>query len=107
MSYSEIAGRVVIQRCRFVKNLAILSAAASALKAPRLASAVPSADDITAAHIPRWRGFNLQGRFGWPGHPYDGPAFDEFDFATMAEWASTSLACHFLIGPGAVATIGP
>jgi endoglucanase len=42
--------------------------------------------DLTASSIPRWRGFNLQGRFGWPGHPYDGPAFEELDFATMAEW---------------------
>ncbi|HYA61720.1 MAG TPA: cellulase family glycosylhydrolase, partial [Candidatus Sulfotelmatobacter sp.] len=42
--------------------------------------------DLTAAHIPRWRGFNIQAKFGWPQHPYDGPAFDEFDFATMAEW---------------------
>jgi endoglucanase len=37
--------------------------------------------DITAARIPRWRGFNLQGMFTPPGRPYD-----EFDFATMAEW---------------------
>jgi len=43
-------------------------------------------EDVTAAHIPRWRGFNIQAKFGWPQHPYDGPAFDEFDFATMAEW---------------------
>ncbi len=43
-------------------------------------------EDLTASRIPRWRGFNLQGRFPWPGHPYTGKAFDEFDFATMAEW---------------------
>ncbi len=43
-------------------------------------------EDINASHIPRWRGFNLQGRFAMPGSPYDGRAFDEFDFATMAEW---------------------
>jgi endoglucanase len=39
-----------------------------------------------AARIPRWRGFNLQGRFGSPGKPAPGRAFDEFDFAAMAEW---------------------
>jgi len=43
-------------------------------------------EDITAKHIPRWRGFNLQGHFPMPGHPYNGPAYEEFDFATMAEW---------------------
>jgi endoglucanase len=41
---------------------------------------------ITPRNIPRWRGFNLQGRFAMPGRPFSGPAFDEFDFATMAEW---------------------
>jgi endoglucanase len=71
----------------FLRDLAIVFAAAVSLREPALVRAQSSpADDITAAHIPRWRGFNLQGRFGWPGHPYDGPAFDEFDFATMAEW---------------------
>lgn len=38
--------------------------------------------DITAAEIPRWRGFNLQAELGYPGHP----AFQEFDFASMREW---------------------
>ena len=42
--------------------------------------------DIDARRIPRWRGFNLQGRFGTAEGPYNGRAFDEFDFATMAEW---------------------
>src|SRR6266480_353940 len=42
--------------------------------------------DIDARRIPRWRGFNLQGRFGTAERPYNGRAFDEFDFATMAEW---------------------
>jgi endoglucanase len=71
----------------FVKDLALLSAIAAAVPKSRLATAAGFPDeDISAAHIPRWRGFNIQGRFGWPGHPYDGPAFDEFDFATMAEW---------------------
>jgi endoglucanase len=44
------------------------------------------AHEITAARIPRWRGFNLQGKFSSPQHPFDGPAYDEFDFATMADW---------------------
>lgn len=42
--------------------------------------------DVCAAHIPHWRGFNLQGRFPYPNHPYNGPAYDEFDFATTKEW---------------------
>jgi len=71
----------------FVKDFLVYSAVAAALDKTDLAAGVHSpSEDITAAHIPRWRGFNLQGRFAWPGHPYDGPAFDEFDFATMAEW---------------------
>lgn len=74
-------------RRTFVKDLMVLASISPALNNPhRIATANSPADDITAAHIPRWRGFNLQGRFPWPGHPYDGPAFDEFDFETMAEW---------------------
>lgn len=74
-------------RRAFVKDLALLASIAAPLSKNTLASAMKAGDaDITAAHIPRWRGFNLQGRFPWPGHPYDGPAFDEFDFATMADW---------------------
>jgi len=42
--------------------------------------------DIDATRIPRWRGFNLQGRFPGPGKAQPGRAFDEFDFETMAEW---------------------
>jgi len=74
-------------RRTFVKDLTLLATIAPALSSPSECSAAnPVSEDIIAAHIPRWRGFNLQGRFAWPGHPYDGPAFDEFDFATMAEW---------------------
>ena len=74
-------------RRTFVKELAVLASVASIANNSHFAAArnCPS-DDITAAHIPRWRGFNLQGRFPSPGHPYDAPAFDEFDFATMGEW---------------------
>lgn len=43
-------------------------------------------EDITARSIPRWRGFNLQGKFAMPGRPYSGSTFEEFDFATMKEW---------------------
>ena len=74
-------------RRTFVKDLMVLASISPALNNPhRIATANSPIDDITAAQIPRWRGFNLQGRFPWPGHPYDGPAFDEFDFETMAEW---------------------
>lgn len=60
----------------------------SALHAAQATRDRPSSKPIepTASHIPRWRGFNLQGRFSTPEHPYDGPAYDEFDFATMKEW---------------------
>ena len=58
---------------------------------PNLTSAQPlpstaNADNVTSTRIPRWRGFNLQGRFAEPDDPYNGPAYEEFDFATMAEW---------------------
>jgi endoglucanase len=43
-------------------------------------------DDIDARRIPRWRGFNLQGRFGTQDRASAGRAFEEFDFATMADW---------------------
>jgi endoglucanase len=71
-----------MSRRRFVKNLVALYAAAQVK--PRLAPAQGRNLDI--GRIPRWRGFNLQGNFGWPGHPQSGPAYDEFDFATIAEW---------------------
>jgi endoglucanase len=65
-----------------VRDLAVLGLAAGAV--PR---AVLAADEEPSPRrIPRWRGFNLQGRFGMPGRPYDGPAFEEADFETMAEW---------------------
>ena len=71
----------------FLRDLAGVCAVGAAASNGGWSSNAPGApEDITAAHIPRWRGFNLQAKFGWPEHPYDGPAFDEFDFATMAEW---------------------
>jgi endoglucanase len=71
-----------MERRRFISGLAALG-----LVAPTAATAAPGADDEpTARRIPRWRGFNLQGRFGMPGRPYDGPAFEESDFEAMAEW---------------------
>jgi len=82
-----------MDRRSFVKGLAVAGAAAKAgadvvfaSKGPRSSIQISGADDITASRLPRWRGFNLQGRFAMPGRPYSGRAFDEFDFATMAEW---------------------
>jgi endoglucanase len=83
-----------MDRRSFVKNMAILgttgAAGANALLSPATTvAAKPSSDaspDINASRIPRWRGFNLQGRFAMPNRPYSGHAFDEFDFATMTEW---------------------
>jgi endoglucanase len=71
-----------MKRRRFVRDLAALGAAARIAQGTVLAAE----KDITAASIPRWRGFNLQGRFGRPGRPYEGPAYEESDFATMADW---------------------
>jgi endoglucanase len=71
-----------MDRRTFVTNLAVMGAAAS-LGTGLVTAQAP---DITAARIPRWRGFNLQGRFATPDRPNPGRAFDEFDFATMAEW---------------------
>ena len=71
-----------MDRRSFVKSAAVLCAAGAAS-----AQAVLAVDeDVTARRIPKWRGFNLQGQFAMPGRPYTGDAFDEFDFATMAEW---------------------
>ena len=71
-----------MDRRAFVKNMAILCAAGRAG-----ANVVWAAEeDINATHIPRWRGFNLQGRFAMPGRANEGRAFEEFDFATMGEW---------------------
>ena len=71
-----------MQRREFVRDLAAVGAAAATVPKALLAAD----QDIGASHIPRWRGFNLQGRFGWPGHPYEGPAYEEADFEAMAEW---------------------
>lgn len=58
-----------MERRHFIKGAAILSAAAAV--APR--DALAAEDEISARRIPRWRGFNLQGRFGRPGRPYEVP----------------------------------
>src|SRR5450755_1500404 len=71
-----------MDRRSFVKNMAILCAAGQAGANPVWAAE----EDISASRIPRWRGFNLQGRFAMPDRPYEGRAYEEFDFATMAEW---------------------
>jgi endoglucanase len=80
-----------MNRRLFVKNVAMLCAAGAAGSSSVFSSAqtVQPEPDITAAHIPRWRGFNLQGKFSMPGRPYDGPAYEEFDFATMSDWGFT------------------
>ena len=65
-----------------------INCASTSLVGALAASAIArvSTEDIDARRIPRWRGFNLQGWFGTPEKPNTGQAFDEFDFATMAEW---------------------
>src|SRR5271156_4986097 len=74
-----------MNRRDFVRDMTALCVAGAV--APRsMLGAADAGEEITARHIPRWRGFNLQGRFAMPEHPYSGAAFDEFDFVTMAEW---------------------
>jgi endoglucanase len=78
-----------MDRRNFIKELSISCAAGTmtlsgGLGANRFPPAVD--DDINARRIPRWRGFNLQGRFAAPGDAQSASAFDEFDFATMADW---------------------
>src|SRR6266496_5793477 len=78
-----------MDRRSFIKDLAISCAAGTLADNTAFRSqtlALPLDDDINAGRIPRWRGFNLQGRFPPLGDTQSGPAFDEFDFATMAEW---------------------
>ncbi len=81
-----------MDRRKFVKDAVLVGStgAAGLAEAQALFAAQKTAlgaeEDINASRIPRWRGFNLQGRFAWPGHPHLGPAFDEFDFAVMKEW---------------------
>jgi endoglucanase len=74
-----------MNRRNFVRDMTALCVAGAIAPRAMFVTAVAS-EDITARHIPRWRGFNLQGRFAMPEHPYSGAAFDEFDFATMTEW---------------------
>ncbi|HXK10003.1 MAG TPA: cellulase family glycosylhydrolase [Vicinamibacteria bacterium] len=69
-----------MKRRHFVQDLAALGVVA------RTVSGAPADDEPSSRRIPRWRGFNLQGRFGMPGRPEGGPAFEERDFETMAEW---------------------
>jgi endoglucanase len=70
------------RRC-FVKSLS--ATAIGAISANALSINAAQAD-IDARRIPRWRGFNLQGQFGNSTQPFAGKAFEEFDFATLAEW---------------------
>ena len=81
-----------MDRRTFVRDAAILSMASAAGAKTLFAAqkgqkeAAATGQDITASKIPRWRGFNLQGRFAFPDRPYNGPAFEESDFAMMPEW---------------------
>jgi len=67
-----------MNRRSFVKNAALLCTAAQISTGSTFASGPPiakkpaAAEDINATRIPRWRGFNLQGKFSMPQRPYDG-----------------------------------
>ena len=71
-----------MHRRSFVKGVAILCAAGQT----GVNAVWAAEEDINATRIPHWRGFNLQGKFAMPDRPYEGRAFEEFDFATMVEW---------------------
>jgi endoglucanase len=73
-------------RRQFLTTVASTSGAVVLSRAIGRASLLNKQKPVEQQRIPRWRGFNLQGRFPSPGQPFSGPAFDEFDFATMAEW---------------------
>src|SRR5438270_13949502 len=85
-----------MDRRNFMKDLAISCAAGTVTGSTTLGASkflladnidnIDAIDDLTASRIPRWRGFNLQGNFAPAGQTQSRPAFDEFDFATMAEW---------------------
>lgn len=77
-----------MDRREFLKNGAVVCTAGAVVKqATALTKSMSMAQqDIDATRIPRWRGFNLQGRFALPGQPYSGRTFDEFDFETIKDW---------------------
>ena len=75
-----------MNRREFVYDLSVGTAGIATLSSLVVKNNSPRIDDINARRIPRWRGFNLQGWFGNAEKPNPGPAYDEFDFATMAEW---------------------
>ena len=81
-----------MDRRKFVRDATFVCATGAAGLAEAQAlfavqkTALGAEEDINESRIPRWRGFNMQGRFTWPGHPHSGPAFDVFDFAAMKEW---------------------
>ena len=72
-----------MNRRSFAKSLSATALGAIAANALPINAAQA---DIDARRIPRWRGFNLQGQFGNPTQSFAGKAFEEFDFATLAEW---------------------
>jgi endoglucanase len=57
---------------------------ATAVSSPLSMSAAANAKPATAAHLPRWRGFNLIEKF-WKKDEGN-PPFQEQDFALMSEW---------------------
>src|SRR6476646_1380932 len=75
-----------MNRREFMYDLSVGAAGIATLSSLVVKNNSPRIDDINARRIPRWRGFNLQGWFGNAEKPNPGPAYDEFDFTTMAEW---------------------
>ena len=69
-------------RREFLAKSAALTAAATL--APRLGAGAADKQTENAAHLPRWRGFNLLTKFA--KQPGGNPPYPEKDFALLAEW---------------------
>jgi endoglucanase len=79
----------LMNRRKFVKEAVSACVVGASMSRTSIGATGPNpsqTQDPSTVHIPRWRGFNLQGRFANPQDPYSGAAYEEFDFATMAEW---------------------
>ena len=72
-----------MNRRHFLKTTGTITLAA-AVSSPLSMSAAAPARPVTAAHLPRWRGFNLLAKF-WKKDECN-PPFEELDFQLMSGW---------------------
>ncbi len=73
-----------MNRREFLQKAGVLAAGAAGLCAQPLGAAEAEMKPATAAHLPRWRGFNLLEKF--TQHEGGNPPFQESDFAVLSEW---------------------